>query len=281
MKNFTESPRATSDLLSFWQNSLNIAQVSRGYYQRHVKKFILDNKIFEPNAITAELIQNYIGRLACECAPRTVQLKYFALRSFCNFLNDYSYLLDNPCDKVKLPKIEKSFIRYLSPAEITQVLALAARHNLYHHIKFALYTGQRRFELQHMHWDRVHLHRRILEVKGKGKKLRTIPLAAEILEDMKALYAPGQLVFPNRRGRLHCLDWWEKALKPIRMVMPQITGWHIFRHTFASQLAQRGVSIAKISAWLGHSNIQITLDYYANLAPEMYDEDINALSQIK
>ena len=54
-----------------------------------------------------------------------------------------------------------------------------------------------------------------------------------------------------------------------------LDGWHTFRHTFASILAQKGVSLAKISRWLGHRNYSITLKYYANFAAEVYDPDIN------
>ena len=47
---------------------------------------------------------------------------------------------------------------------------------------------------------------------------------------------------------------------------------HILRHTFASQLAIKGVSIFKISKWLGHSDVKTTM-IYAHLAD--YDEEVN------
>jgi hypothetical protein len=44
------------------------------------------------------------------------------------------------------------------------------------------------------------------------------------------------------------------------------------RHTFASQLAMAGVSLYKISKWLGHSDVK-TSQIYARLQTQ--DEDIN------
>ena len=47
---------------------------------------------------------------------------------------------------------------------------------------------------------------------------------------------------------------------------------HMLRHTFASWAATQGVSIFKISEWLGHSMVQLTQDTYAHL--QAYDGDI-------
>ncbi len=52
-------------------------------------------------------------------------------------------------------------------------------------------------------------------------------------------------------------------------------GWHLMRHTFASWLVQAGVPLAKLSAWLGHAQIQTTMRY-AHLAPG-HDADIDRL----
>lgn len=56
-------------------------------------------------------------------------------------------------------------------------------------------------------------------------------------------------------------------------------GWHDLRYTFASRLAQEGISIYKICKWLGHSDIKTT-QIYAHFAP-VYDEDIEKLSLVK
>ena len=37
--------------------------------------------------------------------------------------------------------------------------------------------------------------------------------------------------------------------------------WHVFRHTFASQLAQNGVQIQVIKELLGHTDIKTTMRY--------------------
>jgi len=56
-------------------------------------------------------------------------------------------------------------------------------------------------------------------------------------------------------------------------------GWHEFRHTFASRLAQEGISLYKICKWLGHSDFKTT-QIYAHFAP-VYDHDIEKLTVVR
>jgi integrase len=48
--------------------------------------------------------------------------------------------------------------------------------------------------------------------------------------------------------------------------------FHDLRHTFASTLLSRGVSVKAVADWLGHSSATITLSTYAHLMPA--DEDV-------
>lgn len=49
------------------------------------------------------------------------------------------------------------------------------------------------------------------------------------------------------------------ALEPIKP--------HECRHTYASLMLGAGIDIVKVSKWLGHSSIQITVDRYGHLVP--------------
>ena len=48
--------------------------------------------------------------------------------------------------------------------------------------------------------------------------------------------------------------------------------YHDLRHTFASTLLSRGVSVKAVADWLGHSSPTITLTTYADLMPA--DEEV-------
>ena len=52
--------------------------------------------------------------------------------------------------------------------------------------------------------------------------------------------------------------------------------FHILRHTYASLLAMKGVSMAVIAAQLGHSDTRMTEKHYAHLAPNYVADTVRA-----
>jgi integrase len=55
---------------------------------------------------------------------------------------------------------------------------------------------------------------------------------------------------------------------------------HALRHTFASNLLTAGTPIFKVSKWLGHSSIEITVNRYGHLIPhEGEHEDVDRFAQ--
>jgi integrase len=72
-------------------------------------------------------------------------------------------------------------------------------------------------------------------------------------------------------------NWITHRLTEIRDAakLPDVTA-HTLRHTFASRLVQRGVSIYKVQKLLGHSDIRMT-ERYSHLAPSSLDDAISVL----
>jgi len=54
-----------------------------------------------------------------------------------------------------------------------------------------------------------------------------------------------------------------------------VRGWHVLRHSFASNLARMGVDQRKIDRWMGHSTD--VRWRYQHLRPEDQREDIGGL----
>lgn len=115
---------------------------------------------------------------------------------------------------------------------------------------------------------------------GRG---REVPLSDEIITLLELLpncsKASEKLVFGHPSGRLwnrNEMKWplWRACARAGLRRM----GWHILRHTFASHLVMRGVTLKAVQELLGHSDIRTTMRY-AHLTPALRRDAVEALSQ--
>jgi len=155
----------------------------------------------------------------------------------------------------------------------------------------AVRTGLRHGELTGLRWEDVDLDGGKLSVvrnlvdgvfgtpkSGKGREL---PLSNDAIRALRTLYRSrrGEVVFSSQTGKPLTHSWTDRALRLIcRHAELSPIGWHKLRHTFASHLAIRGVSLSAIRELLGHANIKMTLRY-AHLAPEVRREAVMLLDE--
>ena len=189
--------------------------------------------------------------------------------------------------KLKALKVQPQKFDYLSEDEAKRLLLTAT--GLWHDmILTALYTGLRICELTALAWDDVNLTEKVLTVKNsfsngilgstKSNKIRYIPLTDELTELFKGFQKDKGFIFTNDQGGNLQPEACRRNLHHIceQANLRQI-GWHTLRHTFASRLAEKGVSIMAIKELLGHSEIRTTMRY-AHLGPLVLREAINILA---
>jgi site-specific recombinase XerD len=134
-----------------------------------------------------------------------------------------------------------------------------------------LNTGLRVGELCGMQFRHLTISSRKGEVTiyGKGTRQRTIPLnntARKVLEQWFEVYPYDQIptapVFVGQRGT-HPLNERavEKLLNRIAQRINIDVTPHMLRHSFAKSLIDSGVSIEKVAALLGHSDLSTTMIY--------------------
>jgi site-specific recombinase XerD len=113
-----------------------------------------------------------------------------------------------------------------------------------------------------------------LQLKGKGRKERTVPLWPQTSQVLQAWFdALGKcgdpIAFPSARGRSlsrEGVDYLlQKAVQKAAIACPSLNMKsitpHVLRHTTALHLLQAGVDIAVIALWLGHESIETTNVY--------------------
>jgi integrase len=151
---------------------------------------------------------------------------------------------------------------------------------------FAAYTGARRSELcrsQIGDWrfdDKTVKVRQKKRDKNKTFTYRDVPIHPTLAEVMNAWFAdhPGGRFAFCRTDREE-VTWdtatwhFKGALKGSKWEV--VRGFHVLRHSFASNLAAAGKDQRKIDRWMGHSTD--VRWRYQHLRPEDQQEDIGVL----
>ena len=138
-------------------------------------------------------------------------------------------------------------------------------------------TGARVSEMTTLRRDQVRLGAATsyIELHGKGRKERTVPLWPHTARTLEAWFkelaqtSTGTMAFPNARGHQMARDGVEYLLRQLVKKAVPVCGSlagkrvspHTLRHTTAMHLLQAGVDITVIALWLGHESIETTHCY--------------------
>jgi integrase len=111
-----------------------------------------------------------------------------------------------------------------------------------------------------------------LKTETSKRTLKLAPNLESLVKEHVAKHGlgPENLLFRNRLGGI--LRYKDAArffrLAAIKVGLPERTGMHVLRHTFASQLLRQNKSMLHISQLLGHKDVSETTDTYAHLYPD-------------
>ena len=246
-------------------------------------EFLRDRGIQKVSRITPTHVQQYQERLlASGKSPVTVRNYLYAASGLLSFAVERGYVSSNVVRAVKKVKAQKNPPRYLSFEEWERVQAIARETYLWPLVATAYYTGFRNSELRFLTWPEVDFERGLITIRNKegfslkNRQYRTVPLNRALRDILLPLRRERGYCFLNRHGRQFGDQ--ELSAEFTRLVvrpsgLPHFS-LHTLRHTFASHLVMKGVSIYKVSQWLGHRSVNTTM-IYAHLAPQ--DEEINVL----
>lgn len=220
-------------------------------------------------------------------SPRTVALHMSVLGGYCRYLMRKGILSSNPVKLVSRPKQEKRLPEFFrnealeSYYESTKGVPEFGNYGqqLSRMVVSMLYnTGVRRAELISLNRSSLDMSRRTLRVRGKGDKLREIPLTASFCKEI-SLYLQSvdslkdcvtgpeaPLLQTESGGRLYPMLV-ERIVKQELGSVGTITSRkspHVLRHTLATELLNDGADLNSIKELLGHSSLAATQVYTHN-----------------
>jgi site-specific recombinase XerD len=230
-----------------------------------------------PRKVDGETVMVGAGRRRVK--ESTLRKEIIALGTLFRWAERRGLASRNPIARVEKPKdpAERS-IPVLYPEQET-LLEEKCPAWAWDVVEWALYSGMRRGEILALRWRDIDRARAVIHVLGgKTGKSRIIPLGLssrldEIL-DRHPRRTNTDLLFHESDGSPLDPDRLDSALEGAAKGagVPKEIGvlWNRLRHTWATRLAQRGISVLEISKLMGNS-VTICKKHYAAYLPGAHE----------
>jgi len=289
-------PRYLNDFLDWIDVEQGLSNKTQENYGRFLKLFLdwLKKEKLEkikPSELTKEHIWNYKVFLSRHYKTkdgkqlkRVTQNYYLiALRSLLTFFADKD-IPSLPPEKIKLTRQEEKPVHFLQLEQVEKLLnapntktKVGLRNKAILESFFS--TGMRVAELVSLNRNQIKIKpiTKDLEITiiGKGKRPRTVFFSERTVQYLKKYletrHDNEQALFINYSGRDPGTRLKKRSMERIvkkyviSTGLPITTSCHTLRHSFATDLLNKGVDIRTIQEFLGHKNI-ITTQVYTHVA---------------
>ena len=284
--------------------------------KNHIKPAVGHYKL---KALRQDIIQKFINGLSDKgLAPATVEAIFKLLHNALETAVDDGLIVRNVANRVRLPKVPKPKIEAFTVDQQRKFEEKAKETYMGDMYIFDLCTGMRLGELLGLKWsdidfekDQLHIKRTIFKAKdpdnpedswhldfGPPKtpaSQRTIPLhqtaiklLADVFEQQEinkatagAAYEDNDLVFCTKLGRPQdpinmCRTFYRICDKA------GISGFspHCLRHTFATRGVDAKVDVRVMQSFLGHANIQETVNTYTHIQTDTARSQMDLLANV-
>ncbi|MGX9932000.1 site-specific integrase [Virgibacillus salarius] len=272
----------------------------KGYVNNHIKPALGDIKVFDLNP---RQVQNfYDSLLDHKLSERSVHHIHRILSNALDYGARLGDLSKNVAKAAEPARVRKKEMKYWSIESLSKFINDTRTEQFYIAWYIASFTGMRQGEVLGLKWDCVDFSNKMIYVKRSLKRseennyhiadlknnssYRSISISdSDVFELKKHLneqkrikmnagdsYIDNNLVvatsigthvLPSNLGRAFRRSIKQSKLNKIR--------FHDLRHTHASMLFVLGVHPKIVQERLGHSSIQVTLDTYSHMLPNMQE----------
>ena len=215
-------------------------------------------------------------------APRSIQRRLSAARSFYEYLMREGHAKNNPALEVRAPKTKKRLPATLDADQMARLLdfraddALSARDKAVMELFYS--SGLRLSELVGLDAAAVDLKDRTVRVLGKGNKTRIVPIGRHAVEALQRWFTERAALIRQKPGLTSAHSgpiFIGKSGRPlsVRAVQLRVGTWarrqgltmhvrpHMFRHSFATHLLESSGDLRGVQELLGHADISTTQVY--------------------
>ena len=229
---------------------------------RHFKRIVSLNSSKE---ITQPNLDAFVLKRSGEVGKNTLNKDIRNLNAFLTWAVKNRFVASGL--EIKKIRVPQKPVTALSAQQVRDLLTAVSRYpTLRLRVLLAVTTGLRRGDIEAIRIGDIHFDRNTIATRNRkaGKVMPERPIPEEIMTELSNYVA----TLPDGQERLFTDKFSPKRWDKIRKVvgLPELR-FHDLRKTFASLLAQRGVSTAVTQRLLEHSSPQLTNDVYTSVDP--------------
>ena len=250
-------------------------------YQRDLEKyrfFLNSSKIKEILNVSNDQILYFLEFLYKTQSSSSVSRVLATLRTFYKYLVRDGKIQKNPFSSIKNPKMPKKILEVLNEQEVKKFLEsipsstyLELRDKAMFELLYA--CGMRVSEIVDLKLADIDFDEGLIRFIGKGNKERITPIG-DSAKDYLGKYIraarynlererKSENIFLNRNGQKLTRQGFWKILKKYagKANVSKNLYPHLFRHSYATHMLERGADLRIVQELLGHSSISTTQIY--------------------
>lgn len=290
----------------YLETATKLSAGSRREYAKAVAAFVAAVNDPTLSLVTPQTLLDWHSRMTdTGKAPGTFGLRHAALTSFLDYIlefhgDEHAGRLLRALRRLRTPKNTplKRVPYALGPEDVAALLlgastpygTLGVRSRAVVHL--LLSTGMRRAEIARLSIDRLDLNQRTATITGKGDKVRAVVFDDACRTDLAA-WIRMRAAWPQKDG-VHAVfltatgdamtpelvySILKDAAKAAKLKRPIWT--HITRHTFVTDMNDRGAPLTAISQLAGHTDPKTTMGYLHTDPSKLKEEYDKAKNRVE
>ncbi len=232
--------KASKDLIEYFGDKIKLSQIKLSKLEGW-KVWLVDSKVY---------------------SKTTANIRIRHVKAMLNKAVEWQYLEENPAERLKQYKVPKGKPDFLTEEEVKKLFSVIENKTHLAVFNLLYFTGMRLSEAINLTWEDVDFKEGFIRVRSKkdwhtkNYKERFIPIHKKLYKHLKHLKeVSSEKVVPYKYRYTQQL--FEKYSKKSGVKATP----HLLRHSIATAMASKGVSLQAIKDILGHSDYSTTLIY--------------------
>jgi integrase/recombinase XerD len=202
----------------------------------------------------------------------------YILRSFYNYCVKKDIVIKNIASLVEPMKVKQKERDFLTEEEFESLADAIKQPVIKTVVQTMFYTGGRMSEIIHLKLEDVNLENKVIHIiEGKGGKDRDIPINNKLYDILQNYLknireADSDRFFALEKTGKVSSTYVNRLIKEAayEIGLEKDVSAHVLRHSFGTNLLEKGASVVSIQKLLGHANLAVTTRYL--------HQDMNKLS---